>query len=89
MPIHENVVKNYANVELFQIDDENEEDCLGWITILEKCETNVRNDLKNENLDLEERKKIAKGLKNGFDYLMKVEINPSAFTKFRPNHGRL
>ncbi|CBY15600.1 unnamed protein product, partial [Oikopleura dioica] len=30
VPIHENVVKNYANVELFQNDDENEEDCLGW-----------------------------------------------------------
>ena len=74
MPIHENVVKNYANVELFQRNDENEKDCLGWITILEKCDGNVRTELKNENLDLEERKKIAKGLKNGFDYLKKVGI---------------
>ncbi|CBY42905.1 unnamed protein product [Oikopleura dioica] len=74
VPIHENIVQNYANIELFQIDDENEEDCLGWITILEKCDKNVRAELKNENLDLEERKKIAKGLKNGFDYLKKVGI---------------
>jgi len=41
---------------------------------LEKCDKNVRNELKNENLDLEERKKIAKGLENGFDYLMEVGI---------------
>jgi len=74
VPIDENIVQNYANMELFQNDDENDEDCLGWITILEKCDTNVRNELKNENLDLAERKKIAKGLKNGFDYLEKVGI---------------
>jgi len=72
VPIHENIVQNYANVELFQIDDENEEDCLGWITILEKCDGNIRNELKHENLDLGERKEVAKGLKNGFDYLAKV-----------------
>ena len=74
VPIDENIVQNFANIELFQIDDENEEDCLGWITILEKCETNVRNELKKENLDLEERKKIAVGLQNGFDYLINVGI---------------
>ncbi|CBY15530.1 unnamed protein product [Oikopleura dioica] len=74
VPIHENIVQNFANIELFQLDDEKEEDCLGWITILEKCDTNVRNELKNENLDLGERKKIAIGLKNGFDYLYKVGI---------------
>ena len=75
MPIHENIVRNYANVELFKIDDENEEDCLGWITILEKCDRNVRTELKNENLDLGERKKVAVGLQNGFDYLKKVGIS--------------
>jgi len=74
VPIHENVVQNYVNIELFQIDDENEEDCLGWITILQKCETNVRIELKNENLDLEERKKIASGLEKGFEYLSKIGI---------------
>ncbi|CBY13806.1 unnamed protein product [Oikopleura dioica] len=74
VPIHENVVQNFANIELFQIDDKDEEDCLGWITILEKFDGNVRNELKNGNLNLEERKKIAIGLKNGFEYLAKVGI---------------
>ena len=41
---------------------------------MEKCDKNVRNELKNENCDLEERKKIAIGLKNGFEYLMEVGI---------------
>ncbi|CBY31699.1 unnamed protein product [Oikopleura dioica] len=74
VPIHENVVKNFANVELFQIGDDNEEDCLGWITILEKCDGNLRTELKNESLNLEERKKIAIELKAGFDYLRIVGI---------------
>jgi len=34
----------------------------------------MENELKNGNLDLEERKKIAIGLENGFDYLEKVGI---------------
>ncbi|CBY10809.1 unnamed protein product [Oikopleura dioica] len=75
VPNFENIVQNFANIELFQIDDEKEEDCVGWITILEKCDGNVRTELKNENLDLGERKKIAKGLKNGFDYLREVGIS--------------
>ena len=75
MPIHKNIVQNYANVELFQIDDKDQEDCLGWITILEKCDGNVRTELKKETLDLKERKKIADGLVNGFDYLKKVGIS--------------
>ncbi|CBY11880.1 unnamed protein product [Oikopleura dioica] len=74
VPIHENIVRNYANVELFQIGDEKEEDCLGWITILEKCDGNIRTELKNEKLDLEERKKIAVGLQIGFKYLEKIGI---------------
>ncbi|CBY40616.1 unnamed protein product [Oikopleura dioica] len=74
VPIHENVVKNFANVELYQIGDDNEEDCLGWITILEKCDGNIRTQLKNESLDLEERKKIAIELDEGFNYLFEVGI---------------
>ncbi|CBY36761.1 unnamed protein product [Oikopleura dioica] len=74
VPIDENVVHNFANIELFHFDDKDEEDCLGWITILEKCDENVRTGLKNENLNLEERKKIAIGLENGFNYLEKVGI---------------
>ena len=74
VPIHENVVRNFANVEIFHICDDNEEDCLGWITILEKCDGDLRNELKNENLDLEERKKIARGIQAGIGYLGKVGI---------------
>ena len=74
MPIHENVVRHYANIEIFDSGDKNE-DCLGWITIMEKCDGNLRTKLENDNLELEERKKIAKGLKIGFGYLEKIGIN--------------
>jgi hypothetical protein len=74
VPIHENVIQNYANIELFDSGDENEEDCLGWITIMEKCERNLRTELKRENLNLNERKKIATGIKAGLDYLRKIGI---------------
>ncbi|CBY31701.1 unnamed protein product [Oikopleura dioica] len=40
----------------------------------EKCDRNIRTELKNESLDLEERKKIAIELKAGFDYLSGVGI---------------
>ena len=63
MPVHENIVQNYANVEIFQIDDENEEDCLGWITILEKCETNVRNELKKKTWIWKKERKSRKDSK--------------------------
>ena len=74
MPIHENVVRNFANIELFHVCDDNEEDCLGWITILEKCDSNLRTELKNGSLDLHERKTIAKGIEAGIRYLRKVGI---------------
>ena len=69
MPIHENVIRHYANVELYDSGDVNEEDCLGWITIMEKCEGNLREKLKKDELDLEERKKIARGILSGLRYL--------------------
>ena len=75
MPIHENVVRHYANVEIYDSGDENEEDCLGWITIMEKCDGNLRKKLKNDNLELEERKKIAKGMISGIKYLKKIGID--------------
>ena len=75
VPMHENVVKNFANVEIFDADDENEEDCLGWITIMEKCETNLREKLRNGSLTLEERKNIAKGIRAGLEYLDLVRIS--------------
>ena len=74
VPIHENVVRNFANVEIFHAGDENEEDCLGWITIMEKCDGNLRQALRNGSPTLEERKKIAKGIETGLEYLEKVGI---------------
>ena len=71
VPIHENVIKIFANVEIF---DENEEDCIGWITIMEKCEGNLRQKLKNDKLDLGQRKKIATGIQAGLKYLENVGI---------------
>jgi serine/threonine protein kinase len=74
VPIHENVVRNFANVEIFDACDENEEDCLGWITIMEKGEGNLRKKLKNGSPTLEERKKIAKGIQAGLEYLRDIEF---------------
>jgi len=74
VPIHENVIRHYVNVELYDSGDVNEEDCLGWITIMEKCEGDLREELKRDTLDLEERKKIARGIQSGIKYLFKVGI---------------
>ena len=54
--------------------DLEKEDCLGWITIMEKCDSDLRRKLKNNELNLEERKKIAIGVKEGFKYLRKIGI---------------
>ena len=51
-----------------------EEDCLGWITIMEKCDGDLQKELKNDNLNLDERKKIATGIEAGFEYLGKIGI---------------
>lgn len=74
VPIHENVIKNLANVEIFDITDENREDCLGWITIMEKCDGNLQQMLKYETRTIDERKKIATGLVSGLDYLEEIGI---------------
>ena len=74
IPKHENVIKNFVNIEIFHKNDEDEEDCLGWITIMEKCSTDLRCLLKEEKLGLEERKKIAIGVRHGIDYLAKLGI---------------
>ena len=62
------------NVELFHKKDKNQEDCLGWITIMEKAEEDLRTILKEEKIGIEERKKIAEGIANGFIYLAKIGI---------------
>ena len=75
IPKHENVIKNFVNVELFHKKDKNQADCLGWITIMEKAGEDLRSILKANKIGLEERKKIAEGILNGFVYLKKIGIN--------------
>ena len=75
VPVHENVVQNYVNFELFDVDDAKEEDCLGWITVMEKCESDLQTALKNDNLNFYERKKIATGIEAGFQYLEQIGID--------------
>ena len=63
------------NVEIFHKNDKNQEDCLGWITIMEKAGEDLRKILKEEKIGIEERKKIAEGILNGFIYLGKIGIS--------------
>ena len=74
MPKHENVIKNFVNIELFHKKDVNLEDCFGWITIMEKAGQDLRTILKAEKIEIEERKKIAEGILTGFQYLGKIGI---------------
>ena len=76
IPIHDNVIKNLLNVELFLENDENQEDCVGWITIMEKADDkNLRSLLKDETIDTEQRETIATGILNGYEYLKTVGIS--------------
>ncbi|CBY30392.1 unnamed protein product [Oikopleura dioica] len=74
IPKNKNVIRNYVNVELFHREDSNHQDCLGWITIMEKGEEDLRSILKEEKIEIEERKKIAQEIENGFSYLMMIGI---------------
>ena len=74
MPKHENVIKNFVNIELFHKKDLKKEDCVGWITIMEKAE-DLRTVLKEEKIGIKERKKIADGILDGFVYLKKIGID--------------
>ena len=69
------MIKNFVNVELFHKKDKNQEDCLGWITIMEKAGEDLRTILKEEKIGIDERKKIAEGIANGFVYLVEIGIN--------------
>ena len=69
------MIKNFVNVELFHKKDKNQEDCLGWITIMEKAGEDLRTILREEKIGIEERKKIAQGIFNGFVYLRNIGIN--------------
>ena len=68
------MIKNFVNVELFHKKDLKQEDCLGWITIMEKGGKDLRKILKEEKIEIEERKKIAEGIENGRNYLAKIGI---------------
>ena len=61
-------------MEIFSSHDKNKEDCIGWITIMEKCDSDLRSRLKKEDLNLEERKEIAIGAQIGQEYLMDIGI---------------
>jgi serine/threonine protein kinase len=71
IPHHENVIAHFANCEIIQ-----DGEVVGWITIMEFCDTDLRNILKNENgrPGFEDRKKIAIGVKKGNDYLIDIGI---------------
>jgi len=75
VPIHNNLIRHYGNVELYDVEDENEKDCLGWITIMEKCEGDLWTKLKRDNPELQERKKIARGIQSGLKYLDEIGIH--------------
>ena len=75
MPKNENIIKNFVNIELFHKKDLKKEDCIGWITIMEKADEDLRTVLKEEKIGIEKRKKIADGILDGFVYLKKIGIN--------------
>ena len=58
MPKHENVIRHFVNIELFHKADSKKEDCIGWITIMERVDQDLRTVLKAEKIDIEKRKKI-------------------------------
>ena len=74
IPFHKNVIRNYVNVEFFHAKDEKKEDCLGWLTIMEKADENLRKLFKEEKIDIESRRKIARGIWDGMDYLERCGI---------------
>ena len=43
----------FVNIELFLKEDFNQEDCLGWITIMEKAGKDLRTVLKEEKIQIE------------------------------------
>ncbi|CBY12806.1 unnamed protein product [Oikopleura dioica] len=74
MPKHKNIIKNFVNIELFHKKDLKQEDCIGWITIMEKADEDLRTVLKDEKIGIEQRKKIAEGILDGIVYLHNIGI---------------
>ena len=63
------MIRNFANFEIKE-----ERECVGWVTIMEKCDSDLRSLLKEEKLNLEQRKRVAVGVRSGEEYLGKVGI---------------
>ena len=74
IPVCDHIVKNYANIEVFHSSDLFQIDCLGWITIMEKCGQHLRDKLKSDKLTLDERIQIALKIRHGIDYLNTIGI---------------
>ncbi|CBY14413.1 unnamed protein product [Oikopleura dioica] len=74
MPKHKNIIKNFVNIELFHKKDVKKEDCIGWITIMEKADEDLRTVLKKEKIGIEKRKKIAEGILVGIVHLQNIGI---------------
>jgi len=74
MPFHDNIVRNFGNIEIYQKLDTEKKDCLGWITLMEKCNGSLREKLRADTLNLQQRKEIALGIKNGTKYLLQIGI---------------
>ena len=54
-----------------------QEDCLGWVTIMEKADTDLRTVLKKKNPGMEVRKRIARAIRIGLNYLEEIGIEHS------------
>ena len=74
IPRHKNVIQHFCNVEIYAPDDAERSDCLGWITLMPKADTDLRQSLKEEKLTLDERKEIAKDLMRANEYLNDIGI---------------
>ena len=74
IPFHKNIIRNFANIEAYLKNDKMKENCLGWITLMEKCNGCLRAELKKDSLSLQRRKEIGKGIKDGIKYLLEIGI---------------
>ena len=46
-------------------------DCIGWITVMEYCDSNLRKFLKNEKIiTIEERKRMAIEVREAYEYVV-------------------
>jgi serine/threonine protein kinase len=71
IPHHENVIAHHANCEIVE-----EGEIVGWITVMEFADTDLRKLLTNKDVKptWEKRKMIAKGVKSGQNYFTGVGI---------------